>query len=1090
MNADNIFVILNLAVFGPVPEYVPVTVARVCGQVASERKLKLRFINSSIISLLRFVLPSALVLAVGLPILAVAQEAPDIQELRRQIDRNGWSFEVDDHFTRTLTPETRANLRGYSPPAGYERELEQHLKIYPIDKDDLPSNFSWRDLGGITPVKNQGSCGSCWAFAATGELEAFIKIYTGIETDLSEQQSVSCNPYGAGCGGGWAPASYYVFENNGAVLENCAPYVSLDPPMAPCTQSEFLTYGTITGYNHISNDINQIKAALQYGPVCTAIDAGPAFEAYGSGCYDVPGYGTNHLVLIVGYDDRSCDENGAWLIKNSWGPGFGDGGYITVQYGAGSVGTSLTQLEYAVPPVSVSLNETFGEVPLLADHPVDVLWSTGGATVGTVDIWLGIDGYCHDMLVAEDVPNTGSYSWMVPNLGTNFASLVVFPSTGIETGYDFSDTPIKIIGHKTRYVSAAGSNTPPYDTPATAAHSIGDAVTACTGTDSVLVVGGDYLGSVTVSTTVKIVGSWDPTFSVQDMQAHPTRLQGGSSCMRFYEGCGDFAGVENVIFHNCTGGNSSIPESGQHGGAIYSLGGSPTIRNCVFQNNQAAPGLGNGFGGALCLIGGAPTVANCEFTGNVASKGGAVGVFGDAIATFIDCTFSNNGLSNMVEDNQGGVFYLESGSLSVRGGSVANGTGAHRGGAFASTGGQLSLDRVLVDGNMSTAGGGAIYADGGSVELTNTTLSGNQTSGGSGGGLEAIGTDLVLRNTRISGNTASNIGGAICGFSVSGVVENCQVDGNTGSSVGGLFLMGVGPLQVRNNTVFSNDSGGLLTSGTEVIQDFNNIWNNTGGDNMSMSPGAHDLSMDPLFVDGAAGDFGLACYSPNIDAGQMDPLCLDPDGSRADIGLLGGPNGDFVSPAAVTGLDLEDLGNGQIRLSWNPGGEPDLDRYVVYRDSAEVFIPTPTKALASVTHPTVNYEDTPPAGDWYYLVAAVNQGGYGGGYSAKVSTSGSISAVEDVLPRNLAIANIAPNPFNPRTTIKFDVARAGQVKLGIYDVRGRLVKDLVAGNLTAGRHEIVWDGHDRSGRTAAAGIYFVRMTAEGKALTAKMVLAK
>ena len=549
--------------------FVPAARVHVRGLVAFERKLKLRFINGSTCSLRDFVLLSTLVLIAGLPVLAGAQEAPDIQELQRQIDRNGWKFEVDDHFSSTLTPEMRANLRGYRPPADYEQELEKHLKIYPLDKDDLPSYFSWRDLGGITSVKNQGSCGSCWAFAATAEMEAFIKIYTGIDTDLSEQQSVSCNPYGAGCDGGWAPASYYVFQHNGAVMENCAPYQGMDPPIAPCTQSQFLTYGTITGYNHISNNVDQIKAALQYGPVCTAIDAGPAFEAYGSGCYDVPGYGTNHLVLIVGYDDRSCDGNGAWLIKNSWGPDFGDGGYIEVQYGAGSVGTSLTQLEFAVPPVSVTLNESSLQIPLLADHPVDVMWSTGGAAVGSVDIWLGIDGDCHDMLVAENVPNTGSYSWMVPNLGTNFASLVVFPSEGIESGYGFSETPISIIGHKTRYVSPAGSNTPPFDTPATAAHSIGDAVTACTGTDTVMVVGGNFLGTVTVSSTAIISGSWDPTFTVQDMQAHPTRLQGGSSAIRFYEGAGEYCGVDNVIFHGSTGGTTPNPVSGRHGGAIY-----------------------------------------------------------------------------------------------------------------------------------------------------------------------------------------------------------------------------------------------------------------------------------------------------------------------------------------------------------------------------------------------------------------------------------------------------------------------------------------------------------------------------------------
>jgi hypothetical protein len=1049
----------------------------------------LRSLKCTTLSPRGFLLLSSLILMVTLSSAAVGQDAADIQDLRRQIEANGWNFEVDDHFSSTLTAEERANLRGYKPPADYQRELDQHLKIYPINKDELPSNLSWVDLDGITPVKNQGSCGSCWAFAATGEMEAFIKIYYGIETDLSEQQSVSCNPYGAGCGGGWAPASYYVFQNYGAVLENCEPYVAMDPPAAPCTQDDFLKYGTITDYNYISNNVDQIKAALQYGPVCTAIDAGPAFENYASGCYDVPGSGTNHLVLIVGYDDRSCDGNGAWLIKNSWGPGFGVGGYITVQYGAGSVGTSVTQLVYAVPPVSVAIDPEFGQTTLYADQPVDVSWTTAGDPVGSVDIWLGIDGDCHDILVEENVPNDGSYSWMVPNLGTNFASLVIFPSSGTEAGYDYTESPLTIIGHKTRYVSPAGSNTPPYDTPATASHTIGAAVTACTGTDTVLVTGGDYVEAVTVNQTVKIRGSWDPTFSVQDMQSHPTRLQGGSSSLRFRAGSGEYGGVEEIVFHDCTGGITTLPANGRHGGAIYSLDASPTIRNCVFEDNRAAPGTGIGYGGAICFIDGTPTVENCEFTGNIARSGGAIGVFGTAAVTLTNCTFSGNGCSESMEGFQGGTFLVEGASLTVEGGSVSGGRNVFKGGALAMIGGQVVLDRVLVEDNLTTDGGGAISAEGGVLELLNTTLLGNHGGGGSGGGVEAMGTHLVFRNTRISGNTTANIGGGICAFTATGVVENCQVDGNQGSSIGGMLLMGGGELLVRNNMVFGNDSGGLMASGTGVAEDWNNVWNNTGGDYMSGAPGAHDLSLDPVFIDADAGDFGLGCYSPCIDGGAIDPLCLDPDGSRADIGLLGGPSADFVAPGAVDGLVLTQLGDGEIRLTWNPGGESDLDSYVIYRDTSEVFIPSPVKAIASVPHPTAFLDDTPPAGDWYYLVAVVNEDGYCGGYSVKVHTSG-VSAVSDALPKIMAIASIAPNPFNPRTTISFDVGRSGPVRLGIFDVRGRLVQDLVTGTLAPGRHQTVWDGRDRSGRAAAAGVYFVRMTGEGKSLTAKMVLAK
>lgn len=1028
--------------------------------------------------------------AASLPISAHGQDAPDLKEIRRQIDANGWSFEVDDHFTSNLTPEARDNLRGYAPPEGYQEELERHLKIFPVNKADLPSRLDWRDSGGITPVKNQSECGSCWAFAATAEFEAFIKIKYGIVTDLSEQQSVSCNPYGAGCDGGWATASYYVFQNYGAVLENCSPYLAADPPLAPCTQDDFLKYGTITGFNYISNDINQIKAALQYGPVCTAIDASVEFENYSSGCYDVQGYGTNHLVLIVGYDDRMCDGNGAWIIKNSWGTGFGQGGYINVAYGAGSTGTSVTQLQYAEPPVSISLGNELGTTPLYGDQPVDISWTTYGDPVSTMDIWLGIDGHCHDVLVAENVPNTGSYSWMVPNLGTNFASLVIFPSSGTLDGFDYNSSPLTIIGHKTRYVSTAGSNTPPYETPATAAHTIGAAVTACTGTDTVMVAGGDYVGGVSVSTTVKIRGSWDSSFTVQDMEAHPTRLQAGGSALRFSAGSGDLGGVEKFVFHGCSGVISGEPESGQHGGAIYCIGASPTISDCVFEGNRAAGGTGVGYGGAICIIDGAPVVSNCEFTGNIASSGGAVGVFGTATATFNDCTFDGNACSMNLENNEGGSFYVRDASVVLNGGSISGSVTAYRGGALALDQGQVVFNDVLIENNGARGGGGAVFGTGGRLEMNGAILRANMSELGSGGAVETTGTELVFRNTRLTGNSTANIGGAVCAFSVTGVVENCMVDGNTGPSVGGLFLMGAGSLQVRNNLVFGNDSGGLLASGDLLDQDFNNVWNNVGSDYMSGTPGPHDLSLDPLFVDQAAGDFGLASHSPCIDHGADDPLCLDPDGSRADIGMLGGPGSTFNAPAAVQGLNMEDLDQSVCRLTWEPNSEPDIQGYVVYRDSVEMFIPDPARVVATVSHPSTTCDDSPPAGQWYYLVAAFNEGGYGGGYSDRVFTSGDISAVQDVTPRVMAISGIAPNPFNPRTTIKFDVARRGSVRLGVYDVRGLRISELVSGELAAGSHEVVWDGRDDGGRAAAAGVYFVRMTAGGKSLTKKMVLAK
>jgi hypothetical protein len=324
------------------------------------------------------------------------------------------------------------------------------------------------------------------------------------------------------------------------------------------------------------------------------------------------------------------------------------------------------------------------------------------------------------------------------------------------------------------------------------------------------------------------------------------------------------------------------------------------------------------------------------------------------------------------------------------------------------------------------------------------------------------------------------------------VVENCLFDGNTSGSVGGLFLLGAGPTSVRNNMVMENAGGGLMVSGTEAVENWNNIWNNTGGDNLSVSAGSHSFSLDPLFVNAAAGDFGLGQYSPNVDGGAEDAACLDPDGSCADIGLKGGPAAAFVSPAAVAGAALADLGGGDVRVTWQAAADPTISHYVVYRDTAAIFRPSAAKVVFSVPHPGTTFDDTPPAGDWYYLVAAIDSDGYSGGYSDRVFASGGgVSAVGDSdLPRSMAITGIAPNPFNPQTTISYDLPRDGQVQMSVYDVRGRHVRVLVDGVVNAGRHSVNWDGRDQGGRSAAAGVYFVRMIGPAGILTSKMVLAK
>jgi len=133
-------------------------------------------------------------------------------------------------------------------------------------------------------------------------------------------------------------------------------------------------------------------------------------------------------------------------------------------------------------------------------------------------------------------------------------------------------------------------------------------------------------------------------------------------------------------------------------------------------------------------------------------------------------------------------------------------------------------------------------------------------------------------------------------------------------------------------------------------------------------------------------------------------------------------------------------------------------------------------------------------GDWTLNVADTQYGAWGGilnswGLNLLAVDSG-VTAAPDGLPQMTRLVGNAPNPFNPRTVIAFDLARSGPVRLDIYDLRGHRVSELVAEDLAAGRHEFVWNGRDMGGRETASGVYFVRLRADGTTNLHKMTLVR
>jgi len=218
---------------------------------------------------------------------------------------------------------------------------------------ELPSHVDWRenDVAVVTPPKNQGSCGSCWAFATTEVMESHIAIKTGKLIKLSPQDLVNCvkNPEKCGGAGGCEGATYELgfdyIKKHGLKKENELPYTGRD---GVCSIRKGLTLrgrhhnkfhikaatgtASITGYANVpTNDyVTTMNAVAKTGPVAIALDASN-FSSYEGGVFHANGWSLNHAVVLVGYGTDEETGKDYWLVRNSWGADWGESGYIRIK---------------------------------------------------------------------------------------------------------------------------------------------------------------------------------------------------------------------------------------------------------------------------------------------------------------------------------------------------------------------------------------------------------------------------------------------------------------------------------------------------------------------------------------------------------------------------------------------------------------------------------------------------------------------------------------------------------------------------------------------------------------------------------------
>lgn len=241
---------------------------------------------------------------------------------------HSWTMAMNEFGDLTPSEFALGRIGGFKP-----RNLRRQATPVELPKIDLPSSVDWTTKGAVTPVKNQGQCGSCWAFSTTGSVEGITFIKTGTLPSLSEQQLVDCS--GAegnqGCNGGLMDQAFqYIIDNKGICSEGAYPYKAVDGTCKKCT-----AVATITGFQDVTaNSDNALMTAVVQQPVSVAVEADQnSFQLYSGGVMTAAcGTNLDHGVLTVGYGSQGGQDY--YKVKNSWGASWGMSGYILLGRGS------------------------------------------------------------------------------------------------------------------------------------------------------------------------------------------------------------------------------------------------------------------------------------------------------------------------------------------------------------------------------------------------------------------------------------------------------------------------------------------------------------------------------------------------------------------------------------------------------------------------------------------------------------------------------------------------------------------------------------------------------------------------------------
>ena len=290
-----------------------------------------------------------------------AASAREMEEVRGAIFEKGMRWTASDTSVSRLSAGQRRLRLGLIRPR--RDGASGMLASQPESTATLPAYLNWADPARnyVTSVKDQGDCGSCWAFATAGALESYWLIRNNLpsqENDLSEQVLLACGGAGS-CNGGYIEKASDYIRNTGLPFEACYPYIALQGKCSDaCARWKYNNPETIGYWRYVATSrptVGGLKNALyKYGPLVTTMEVYTDFYYYTGGVYEHASGDPEggHAVLLVGYDDReSC-----FIVKNSWGEGWGEGGFFRIGYSqlAPGVEFGFYTIAYRQPPDSCS----------------------------------------------------------------------------------------------------------------------------------------------------------------------------------------------------------------------------------------------------------------------------------------------------------------------------------------------------------------------------------------------------------------------------------------------------------------------------------------------------------------------------------------------------------------------------------------------------------------------------------------------------------------------------------------------------------------------------------------------------------------